>query len=31
MLLLGFSDDEVPSRSALRKFGEVIRAMEEAR
>jgi AcrR family transcriptional regulator len=29
MLLLGFSDDEVPSRSALRKFGEVIRAMEE--
>ena len=31
MLLLGFSDDEVPSRSALRKFGQVIRAMEEAR
>jgi AcrR family transcriptional regulator len=31
MLLLGFSDDEVPSRSALRKFGEVLRAMEEAR
>jgi AcrR family transcriptional regulator len=29
MLLLGFSDDEVPSRSALRKFGQVIRAMEE--
>jgi AcrR family transcriptional regulator len=31
MLLLGFSDDEMPSRSALRKFGAVIRAMEEAR
>jgi hypothetical protein len=31
MLLLGFGEEEVPSRSALRKFGEVIRTVEEAR
>jgi AcrR family transcriptional regulator len=31
LLLLGFSEEELPSRSALRKFGEVIRALEEAR
>jgi AcrR family transcriptional regulator len=30
LLLLGFSEEELPSRSALRKFGEVIRALEEA-
>jgi AcrR family transcriptional regulator len=31
MLLLGFTEDELPARSALRKFGEVIRTLEEAR
>lgn len=30
MILLGFTEDEVPMRSALRKFGEVLRSMEEA-
>jgi len=29
MILLGFSDGEIPLRSALRKFGEVLRALEE--
>jgi AcrR family transcriptional regulator len=29
MILLGISDDEVPVRSALRKFGEVLRRLEE--
>ena len=31
MILLGFSEDEVPLRSALRKFGDVLRALEEGR
>jgi AcrR family transcriptional regulator len=31
MILLGFTEEEVPVRSALRKFGEVLRALEEAR
>ena len=31
MLLLGFTEAELPARSALRKFGEVIRTLEEAR
>ena len=31
MILLGFTEDEVPLRSALRKFGYVLRAMEEGR
>lgn len=31
MILLGFTEEEIPSRSALRKFGEVIRALEETR
>jgi hypothetical protein len=31
MILLGFTESELPSRSALRKFGEVIRTLEEAR
>jgi AcrR family transcriptional regulator len=30
LLLLGFGEEELPSRSALRKFGQVIRALEEA-
>jgi AcrR family transcriptional regulator len=30
MLLLGFSEEELPSRSALRKFGDIIRALEES-
>jgi AcrR family transcriptional regulator len=29
MILLGFAEEEVPIRSALRKFGEVLRALEE--
>jgi AcrR family transcriptional regulator len=29
MILLGFSEEEVPLRSALRKFSEVLRALEE--
>jgi AcrR family transcriptional regulator len=29
MILLGFTETEIPTRSALRKFGEVIRSMEE--
>jgi AcrR family transcriptional regulator len=29
MLLLGFTDEEIPTRSALRKFGEVLRSMEQ--
>jgi hypothetical protein len=29
MLLLGFTESQIPSRSALRKFGEVIRSLEE--
>ena len=29
MILLGFTEEEVPLRSALRKFGEVLRALEE--
>jgi AcrR family transcriptional regulator len=29
MILLGFTEEEVPIRSALRKFGEVLRALEE--
>ena len=29
MILLGISEDEVPVRSALRKFGEVLRSLEE--
>ncbi|MGH8914535.1 MAG: TetR/AcrR family transcriptional regulator [Acidimicrobiia bacterium] len=28
MILLGFTDEEIPARSALRKFGEILRAME---
>jgi AcrR family transcriptional regulator len=31
MILLGYSNAEIPARSALRKFGEVLRAMEEGR
>ena len=31
MILLGFTDEEIPARSALRKFGEVLRAMEQER
>jgi AcrR family transcriptional regulator len=31
MLLLGFSEEDIPSRSALRKFGEILRALEETR
>jgi hypothetical protein len=31
MLLLGFTEEELPARSALRKFGEVIRTLEEVR
>jgi AcrR family transcriptional regulator len=31
MILLGFTESELPSRSALRKVGEVIRTLEEAR
>ncbi len=31
MILLGFSEDQVPARSALRKVGTIIRAMEESR
>jgi hypothetical protein len=30
MILLGFTETEVPSRSALRKFGDVIRTLEES-
>jgi hypothetical protein len=29
MILLGFTDEEIPARSALRKFGEVLRSMEQ--
>jgi len=29
MILLGFTEDELPLRSALRKFGDVLRALEE--
>ncbi len=29
MILLGFGDEEIPARSALRKFGEVLRSLEE--
>jgi AcrR family transcriptional regulator len=29
MILLGFTDDELPVRSALRKFGDVLRRLEE--
>lgn len=29
MILLGFSEEDLPMRSALRKFGEVLRSMEE--
>lgn len=29
MVLLGFTDEEIPVRSALRKFGEVLRDLEE--
>jgi AcrR family transcriptional regulator len=29
MILLGFSEAQIPTRSALRKFGEVIRTLEE--
>jgi AcrR family transcriptional regulator len=31
MILLGFSEDQVPARSALRKIGTIIRAIEEGR
>ena len=31
MILLGFTESEIPARSALRKFGEVIRTLEEPR
>ena len=31
MILLGFSEDRVPGRSALRKIGPIIRALEEGR
>jgi AcrR family transcriptional regulator len=31
MILLGFTEEEMPTRSALRKFGEVLRALEEER
>ena len=31
MILLGFSEDQVPGRSALRKIGPIIRALEEGR
>ncbi len=30
LILLGFSEDELPTRSALRKIGDLLRAMEEA-
>jgi AcrR family transcriptional regulator len=30
MILLGITEEEVPIRSALRKFGEVLRRLEEA-
>jgi AcrR family transcriptional regulator len=30
MILLGITEDEVPTRSALRKFGEVLRLLEGA-
>ncbi len=30
MLLLGFDEKELPARSALRRFGEVLRSLEEA-
>lgn len=30
MILLGFTEEELPMRSALRKFGEVLRDLEEA-
>jgi hypothetical protein len=30
MILLGITEDEVPTRSALRKFGEVLRRLEGA-
>ncbi len=29
MILLGFSEEDLPIRSALRKFGEVLRSLEE--
>jgi AcrR family transcriptional regulator len=29
MILLGFSEEDLPVRSALRKFGEVLRSLEE--
>ncbi len=29
MILLGFEEDDLPLRSALRKFGDVLRSMEE--
>jgi AcrR family transcriptional regulator len=29
MILLGFTEEELPMRSALRKFGEVLRALED--
>ena len=29
MILLGFTDEEIPARSALRKFGDVLRSMEQ--
>ena len=29
MILLGFTEDELPARSALRRIGDVIRALEE--
>ena len=31
MILLGFSEDQIPARSALRKVGTIIRAIEEGR
>jgi hypothetical protein len=31
MILLGFTEEEMPARSALRKFGQILRALEEER
>jgi hypothetical protein len=31
MLLLGFEESELPSRSALRKVGELLRSLEDGR
>ncbi|MGH8872888.1 MAG: TetR/AcrR family transcriptional regulator [Acidimicrobiia bacterium] len=31
MILLGLTEEDLPTRSALRKFGEILRALEEER